>query len=313
MRNFVNVLSALTIVIFLLCSGDLRADAIVGGHLVRQAKLQELNGDRPGAIKTLERAIEYRDTVKRRLAIATLLEKEGNLGATIFHLKRAHEMTPTRQIVSWLVKVQRDFREREDARLEALEEQREEELAKKQAEERRKRLAAIKKAREERAANIPKLNLPTPTPGAPPPTKAPTTAVGVAVTGNLQAFVDGLSSISAFARRKSALAIAEAGRTDLAPRISALLKDDDPFVRMDAADALRTLRSPETVVPLLERLFAEKTYSVQSRLVDAVEAEGSRTALNGLAQYRDYISSGSRIYSHVMAAIERLERIHDPE
>ena len=287
-------------------------DSVVGSHFVDEAKRYEAKGDLSSAISSLQRAIDYRDTVERRQLMSDYLERQGNAGAAIFHLKRAHELSPTRQIVKKLVKLQSVFREQEDERLAQLEEEREAQLAKKQAEERRKRLAAIKAEKEKRKVNLPKFDIARPT-TPPPPTKQPTTAVGVAVTGNLKAFVDGLSSISAYARRKSALAIAESGRTDLAPRIAALLDDDDPFVRMDGADALRTLRSPETVIPLLERLFVEKTFSVQSRLVDAIEAEGSRTALNGLAQYRDFLQSGARVYSHVMAAIARLEQVHDPD
>ena len=288
------------------------ARSVVGSNYVKVAREYAQSGDLQRAIDTMQRAIDYRDTVERRQTIASYCERQGNIGLAIIHLKRAHELAPTREIVAKLVKLQKTFREQEDERMAEIEEQREAELAKKQAAERRKRLAAIKEEKERRRANLPKLNVAQPT-KAPPPTKQPTTAVGVAVTGNLQAFVDGLSSVSAYARRKSALAIAESGRTDLAPRISALLEDDDPFVRMDVADALRTLRSPETVVPLLERLFAEKTFSVQSRLVDAIEAEGSRTALNGLSQYRDYLPSGARVSSHVLAAIARLEKIHDPD
>jgi len=274
------------------------ADAIVGSHLVDQARVMLSRNDLDGAAALYERAIEYRDSAERRIALARIRERQERYDEALANLRRASDMTPTRAVVAERLRVQRLAEQRSSKASAHAEERRERELAERQAAERRRRLAALRSTKGPTAPPVP--------PPATAPVPDPTSTGGVAATANLLPFVDGLTSNVDFVRRRSAQALADAGRAEFAPAIAELLRDDSPFVRMDAAAALAKLRSPATVTMLVERLFVERNATVQRSLVAAIEAEGSPAALAGLTQYGETLSPDAAVLADVQAAVARL-------
>ena len=310
---------ALFITCLLLCIAPslTAARAIVGSHFVSRAKAAASEGDLSRAISLLRKAIQYRDTVARRKLISAYYEEKSAYAKALYHLKRAHELSPTLHIVRERVRLQSLVQEAKKAQL-AAEERRERELARRQAERRRQALNLGTAASQEKGENrdadgaggefdLEALEIQREEGAAREP-GADYEKIKEDLPKDLKSFWEGLSSVSGLARRRSALALANSGRKEVAPRIAALLKDEDPFVRMDAADALGQLASADTVIPLLEQLFVEQNDSVRSSIVAAIEAEGSMIALRGLSQYRDGLNERAKIYSHVCAAIDRLSR-----
>lgn len=257
-------------------------DAIVGSHLVAQARELRAAGDVDAAQDCLQRAVALRDTVLRRSMLADLAEGRGDLASALAHLARARELSPS------LALRQEYFRVRglsqagrvAAAAAELHDEERE-------AEERRR--VELERRREEARLAVAALGGETPGEGPGETTgetpDEPAFRVEEPSALDDDPFVSGLSAVSALVRRKSASALAEAGRTEAAPRIVPLLDDPDSFVRMDAADALGVLGVESSVVPMLEHLFVERSELVLGHLVDALQRIGTRLAFNALAQW----------------------------
>ncbi len=235
------------------------------------------------ACRQMGKAVLYKDTGARQLFMAKACEKNGNYTRALSYLRRARELDPLRELVPEMIRIKKQRSmvraQQQVAAEEAL-------RARLMAQQKTTAQNSFQEIRQE-IIDFTNAAVAHGSPNMPPEAKED-------VSSEIQAFIEGLTSPRAIVRSRSIRGLTDYGRPELAPHIAVLLNDDDPFMRVEAAIALGKLRSPLTVVNLLERLFVETDPTATDQIISALAKVNNAAVKAGLKKYRQNLVPSSR-------------------